>query len=502
MPTVRASVPAGQHPGSLSDLAPGPTLPQAWTATWRAHPARPVLSDATDRGAALDGAALDHLTAAAATALAALGIEPGDRVLWSSTPRRNAIVALLGALRLGAIVVPVSPSFTAGELSYLVDDATPKAAVVESEAQRQWFADARPALPTRHPDRLLTDGTSGRTPALDTSAPAHDALLVYTSGTTGQPKGALHTHGSLMAGVQSVRLAWGWQPDDRLMLALPLFHVHGLCAGLFGTLASGASAVVFDRFNEDRILEAASTNTMFFGVPTMYHRLANTNRAGALGSLRLCVSGSAPLPAELWHRLAGDGVPVLERYGMSETLLTLSNPLHGERRPGTVGTPLPGIEAAIDQPDAHGVGELFVRGPSLCRGFWGRPEASAAMWVDGWFATGDLASVDDDGYVAIRGRRTELIITGGHNVYPAEVEAVLSRHPSVAEVAVVGVASPEWGESVEAFVVCAAGQPDLHDLAAFAAEHLAPFKRPRQFHVVAALPRNAMGKVLRRQLGT
>jgi malonyl-CoA/methylmalonyl-CoA synthetase len=501
MPLVTASIPSGRHPGSAEALTSGTTLPQAWSAVWRAHPDRPVLRDDADPASTLDGTALEQLTTMAAAALIERGVGPGDRVLWSCTPRLTAIVSLLGAMRLGAVVVPVSPAFTTGELVYLVGDATPKVAVVDGEEQRSWLRQAQPALTSMPPDQLLADGAALEPPALDTPRPADDALLVYTSGTTGQPKGAIHTHGSLWAGVQALRLAWDWQPDDRLILALPLFHVHGLCAGLFGTLTAGASAVILDRFTEDRVLLAAPTNSMFFGVPTMYHRLANSGRAAELATLRLCVSGSAPLPAELWHRLAHQGVSVLERYGMSETMLTLSNPVHGERRPGTVGTPLPGVEATIAGPDEHGVGELFVRGPSLCRGFWGRPDASAAMYVDGWFATGDLASVDEDGYVAIRGRRTELIITGGHNVYPAEVEAVLSRHPSVAELAVVGVPSDEWGESVEAFVVGAGGAPDLDALAALAAEHLAPYKRPRRFHVTDALPRNAMGKVLRRQLG-
>ncbi len=289
-------------------------------------------------------------------------------------------------------------------------------------------------------------------------------------------------------------MAWGWQPADRLILTLPLFHVHGLVAGLFGTLTAGATATVFDRFDENKVLDAASEHTMFFGVPTMYHRLDATGQSRALARLRLCVSGSAPLAAELWHCFAANGVEVLERYGMTETLLTLSNPLVGERRPGSVGFPLPGVEAAIDDPDQEGNGELFVRGPSLCRGYWGRPDEST---TDGWFATGDLASVSSDGYVTIRGRRTELIITGGHNVYPAEVEAVLARHPGVREVAVIGVPSAEWGETVAAFVV---GDPDLESLEDLANRELASFKRPRQVHTVEALPRNALGKVVRGDL--
>ena len=327
--------------------------------------------------------------------------------------------------------------------------------------------------------------------------PGADALIVYTSGTTGRPKGAVHTHASLLAAVGALVQAWGWQTDDRLLLALPLFHVHGLAAGLFGTLAAGASAVVFDRFDEEAIVSAAGAEaaTMFFGVPTMYHRLAASGRAGGLAALRLCVCGSAPLAAELWHDLSRNGVEVLERYGMTETLLTLSNPLQGERRPGAVGRPLPGVEAALEGVDEDGVGELLVRGDPLCRGYWNRSDPFTD--AEGWFVTGDLASVADDGYVAIRGRRTELIITGGHNVYPAEVEAVLARHPDVDEVAVVGLPSAEWGETVVAFVV---GSPDLAELHALAAAELAPFKRPRDLRLVDALPRNALGKVVRKDL--
>ncbi len=237
---------------------------------------------------------------------------------------------------------------------------------------------------------------------------------------------------------------------------------------------------------------------MFFGVPTMYHRLSTSGRAGGLAGLRLCVSGSAPLAADLWQGLHAFGLDVLERYGMTETLLTVSNPLRGERRPGSVGLPLPGAHIALDGADEEGVGELLVSAPSLCRGYWGRP--GSLTDEAGWFATGDLASVAPDGYVTIRGRRTELIITGGHNVYPAEVESVLARHGSVAEIAVVGVPSAEWGETVVAFVVGRQGTPDLPALRELAEQELAPFKRPRRFEAVDALPRNAMGKVMRARL--
>jgi malonyl-CoA/methylmalonyl-CoA synthetase len=476
------------------------TLLSVWSDHWHSHPDRPALVDGAGATPVLSRGDLLVQSAQAAASLAARGVAPGDRVLWACRASLDAIVGLLGVMRLGAVVVPVSPSSTRSELAYVIGDARPSAAMVEQDEQEEWIVSADPGVNVVRAEERGEAGRPGTGPALDLARPGDDALIVYTSGTTGEAKGAVHTHRTLLAGVQALEVAWAWASEDRLILALPLFHVHGLCAGLFGSLNAGASAVVFTRFSEEQVLDAVRGSTMFFGVPTMYHRLAESPRVGELSALRLCVSGSAPLAADLWERLDGCGTCILERYGMTETLLTLSNPLIGPRRPGSVGIPLPGVEAAIDGANDEGVGELLVRGPSVCRGYWGRPDATEEMTMDGWFATGDLASVDADGYVAIRGRRTELIITGGHNVYPSEVEAILARHPSVAEVAVVGVPSAEWGESVVAFVVGAGGDPDIGALRALAAEELAPFKRPREFNVRASLPRNAMGKVVRRAL--
>jgi malonyl-CoA/methylmalonyl-CoA synthetase len=453
------------------------------------RPEAPVLIDGWDGERVVDAATLDGRTAALAAALAERGVSPGDRVLWCARATLPAVEALLAVMRCGAVLVPLSPSATGPELAYVIDDARPVLALFDedrTDARRV----GRSVVRVDELARAAVHAIPGPDP---TRQPGDDALIVYTSGTTGKPKGAVHTHGSLLAGVTALLVAWEWAPEERLVLCLPLFHVHGLCAGLFGTLTAGASAAVFDRFDEVAILRQAPASTMFFGVPTMYHRLAATGEASVLGVLRLCVSGSAPLAPDLWHQLAGDGVVVLERYGMTETLLTLSNPLVGERRPGSVGLPLPGVEAALDGVDESGIGELLVRGPSVCSGYWGRDAFAAADW----FATGDLVSVSDDGYVSIRGRRTELIITGGHNVYPAEVEEVLARHPGVLEVAVVGLPSAEWGETVVAYVV---GDPDPVSLQELAVAELAPFKRPRQMRLIDALPRNALGKVVRSEL--
>ena len=485
---MKALVPAGEWPVHRPP-PPGRTLPEVWSASWAAHPEAPALFDGWGRAPVTDAATLDGRTAALAAVLAGRGVSPGDRVLWCARATLTSIEVLLAVVRRGAVLVPISPSATGSEIDHVVRDAGPVLAVCD-RARPDAFSGGPPVVGV---DELAGATAHAGSAGVASRRPDDDALIVYTSGTTGRPKGAVHTHASLLAGVSALLTAWDWTAEDRLVLCLPLFHVHGLCAGLFGTLTAGASAVVFDRFDEEAILRAAPKGTLFFGVPTMYHRLAATGRASALGPLRLCVSGSAPLAPDLWHSLAGAGVDVLERYGMTETLLTLSNPLVGERRPGSVGRPLPGVEAALDATDENGIGELLVRGTSLCRGYWGRDPFPGA----GWFATGDLVSVADDGYVTVRGRRTELIITGGHNVYPAEVEAVLSRHPGVVEVAVVGVPSAEWGETVVAYVV---GDPDPDSLHELAAAELAPFKCPREVRRIDALPRNALGKVVRSEL--
>ena len=330
------------------DLTAGGTLPSVWSGNWSADPRRIALIDGQDPSSGLSGDALSNETARAAAALAARGVGPHHRVMWSCFPSLDSIVALLGALRLGAVVVAVNPAVTRSELAYLTRDAEPSASIVDRPEPTAWIASGDPAGPVLSPQGLRSPTSAAGEVVLDSASPDDDALIVYTSGTTGEPKGAVHTHRSLLAGTQALRLAWGWQPDDRLILALPLFHVHGLCAGLFGSLTAGGSAIVFNRFSPALVLHAVAESTMFFGVPTMYHRLAESGRAAELSALRLCVSGSAALPADLWRRLESDHhVRVLERYGMSETLLTLSNPLHGERRPGSVGLPLPGVEAMV-----------------------------------------------------------------------------------------------------------------------------------------------------------
>jgi malonyl-CoA/methylmalonyl-CoA synthetase len=419
-------------------------------------------------------------------------------MLFSAESSVDLVVAHVAALRSGVVVVPTNTAYREREVAHIVTDARPKAALVDDSDRARWIrgaAGAEPGIVVVGPEVDLADHEPT---VLDAASPDDPAQIGYTSGTTGAPKGAVLTHSNLLAGSESVGLAWRWSESDRLVLALPLFHAHGLCVGLHGTLLAGASAVLLPRFDVDAVLEAASSHdaSLFFGVPTMYHRFAESSRVGELARLRLCVSGSAPLPAELHRTLAErGGQQVLERYGMTETLMNVSNPYDGERRAGSVGLPLPGVELRLGQD-----GEIQLRGPNIFAGYWERPEASAESFTDGWFRTGDLGGLDPDGYLRILGRSKELIISGGFNVYPREVEEVLLNHPDVAEVAVVGTPSDEWGEVVTAFVVPIGEQPEPDALLAFAAEELASFKRPRLLHFVDALPRNALGKVLKHEL--
>jgi malonyl-CoA/methylmalonyl-CoA synthetase len=491
-PGWQAHLPGGVRPDEVNLLAKG-TLVDAWTDAWAKAPGSPVLFGAP-RGW-LHASELEERSRAVAGRLQAAGLEPGDRILFSAQASVDLVIAHVAALRAGLVVVPANTAYRERELAHIVSDSRPRAALLDDPERAGWVGAVAPAA-------LVVDpGVRGRDrepQVLDAAAPGDPALIGYTSGTTGSPKGAVLTHANLLAGSESVRLAWRWTAEDRLLLALPLFHSHGLCVGLHGTLLAKASAVLLPRFSVDAVLDAATEHaaTLFFGVPTMYQRLARSERVEELAGLRLCVSGSAPLPAEL-HRALSDRTrqQVLERYGMTETLMNVSNPYDGERRPGSVGLPLPGVEVRL----AEG-GEIQVRGPNVFGGYWERPEATADSFVDGWFCTGDLGSFDPDGYLRILGRSKEMIISGGLNVYPREVEDVLLSHPDVAEVAVVGTPSDEWGELVTAFVVSSAAHPAADALLAFAADRLAPFKRPRRVEFVDALPRNALGKVLKREL--
>jgi malonyl-CoA/methylmalonyl-CoA synthetase len=493
-----AHLPPGVDPDRLDLLAAG-SLPAAWHRLATADPDRAALW-AAGTGWRTRGE-LEAASARVAGRLGRAGLAAGDRVLVSAATSMDLVVAYLGALRMGLVVVPVNTAYREREVAHIVGDARPAAAVVDDPERGDWARRAAGGdLLVARPE---VDLPGGDPPPLDRGGPGDPALLCYTSGTTGAPKGAVLTHGNLLASAEALRLAWRWSPSDRLVLALPLFHIHGLGVGLHGTLLAGASAVLLARFEVDAVLDAARDHaaTLFFGVPTMYTRLAGSPRAGELARLRLCVSGSAPLPPAVFRRLAERaGQRVLERYGMTETIMNVSNPYDGERRPGTVGLPLPGVELRLA---GGSEGEVLLRGPNVFGGYWANPAATAeAFDPGGWFRTGDLGSFDERGYLRIEGRSKELIITGGYNVHPREVEELLLEHPGVAEAAVVGVPSEEWGEQVAAFVVPAdpAAPPAPEELLAYAAERLAGFKRPRVLRYLDALPRNALGKVLKQEL--
>ena len=507
-PTWARHLPLGTDPATIDLLREG-SLPAAWARRWAAAPDAAALVTDTDTVRAAD---LDERTRDVAARFAQAGLHAGDRVLMSAHTSVDLVVAHVAALRLGLVVVPVNGAYREREVAHIARDSEPRAAVVDDPARGEWVRAAAggdvivtsPAveLPVGPPDALTLDALT-----LDASTPSDLALLVYTSGTTGTPKGAMLTHGNVLASSEAVRIAWRWTAADRLVLALPLFHVHGLGVGLHGAMLCGGAAVLVPQFSPDAVLDAAATQgaTMFFGVPTMYARLADSPRVGELASLRLCVSGSAPLAPELHERItAASGVHVLERYGMTETVMNVSNPYDGERRPGTVGFPLPGVEVRLDDGDHdEGSGEILLRGPNVFPGYWRRDDATAdAFDDDGWFRSGDVGAYDPDGYLRIVGRAKDLIITGGYNVYPREVEDVLLEHPAVAEVAVIGEASAEWGETVVAVVVPADPDTgvDADELLAFAAARLARFKCPRQVRTVDVLPRNALGKLLRHEL--
>ncbi len=450
---------------------------------------------------------LDAQSDRLALELAARGLAPGDRIALL-LPNSPAVITLwLATLKLGAILVPINVLYTAREIAHIVRDAAPTAVITTNERT----ADVAEGIPVWELE-LLEDGAASRTPLrpLMATGAGTPAALIYTSGTTGAAKGAVLTHGNFAANALALMHAWQLTSEDRLLLTLPLFHVHGLGNGVNGWLASGGHLRLVERWEQSRAIGWFETYrpSLFYGVPTMFVRLLETpmERARPVGAaMRLFVSGSAPLPAavlEDFDRLFGHRI--LERYGMTETLMNVSNPLHGERRAGTVGFPLPLTDVQIrdDRGRVAAVGEtgeLFVRGPNVCAGYWRQPEATAAAWEDGWFRTGDLGSRDDEGRITLQGRRSELIISGGFNIYPREIEEVLLRYPGIREAAVVGIADAARGEVPVAYVVSDAA-PDAAAIERALRAELASYKIPRRIVRIASIPRTALGKIQRHLL--
>jgi len=461
--------------------------------SFRLRPAEPALEW---KGATYTFGDIDARSNRMAHALAARGFQRGDRLAVYLANSIDFIDLYLACVKLGVIFVPVNILYRERELSHILSDAEPKLLVTEKELP------ALRAEAARHATELP------ETP-LDGDAPA---ALVYTSGTTGVSKGAILTHNNFAVNASNLLQTWRISSTDRFLLALPLFHVHALGNGLHCCLFSGCRMRLLERFEHDKAAAEFLDfrPTLFFGVPTVYVRLLETppETAREIGrGMRLFVSGSAPLPAQVledFRKLFGH--TILERYGMTETIMNISNPYDGERRPGSVGFPLPGVQARIVGPEGRDVpdgetGELYLKGPNVFAGYWRRDDATRAAFMDGWFKTGDIAQRSPDGYYTLCGRRSDLIISGGFNIYPREIEEFLMEQPQVAEAAVAGEPDNRRGEVPVAYIVPRSGGCDTAALESLCRENLASFKCPRRFIIVEKLPRNALGKVQKHLLG-
>jgi long-chain acyl-CoA synthetase len=460
---------------------------------------------------------LHESAAKVASLLVAAGIEPGDRVglMLPNVPAYP--IAFYGALGAGAVVVPMNPLLKSREVAYYLGDSGAKVVFAWHPAAGEAAKGAADAgaevITVGEPD---LSGTLADITPLTTWADAaddDDAVILYTSGTTGTPKGAELTHGNLARNASlTARTLLKNGRDDVVMGCLPLFHVFGLTCGLNAAVFAGGTLTLLPRFDPGKALEIIQRDavTIFEGVPTMYAAMLHSPGADAsqAASLRLCISGGAAMPVEILRGFeAKFGCVILEGYGLSETSPVASfNHPDKVRKPGSIGTPVEGVEMKLVGNDGDAVppgevGEIAIRGHNVMKGYWGRPEATAEAIPDGWFRTGDLARVDDDGYYYIVDRKKEMIIRGGYNVYPREIEEVLHEHPAVAEVAVVGIPHPELGEEVGAAVALkpgAAATPE--ELRAFAKERVAAYKYPRHIWLVAELPKGATGKILRREV--
>ncbi len=481
--------------------------------TAAARPDAPFLE--TPDGAVMRYRDLDAATARLANALTARGVAPGSRVFIQAEKSPTALLLYLAALRAGAVWLPLNTAYTATEAAWFVADAEPALVVCAPENQRVFgIMPGAGAVDTLDAEGRgsITELAAGQADSFATVERDDDdlAAILYTSGTTGRSKGAMLSHGNLASNARTLVEAWRFTAEDVLIHALPIFHVHGLFVALHTVMASGASMLFRPKFDPAEVVALMRRATVLMGVPTFYTRLLDQpglDRQAAAG-MRLFVSGSAPLLADT-HRAFRErtGHAILERYGMTETGMNTSNPYEGERRPGTVGPALPGVELRITDPETGKplpggeIGMIEVRGPNVFKGYWRMPDKTAAEFrADGFFITGDLGLIDTDGYVAIVGRGKDLIISGGLNIYPKEVEAGIDAIEGVIESAVVGAPHPDFGETVVAFVVAA--DPGLDEAAVLRAlaPRLARFKQPRRVEFVDALPRNAMGKVQKAEL--
>ncbi len=468
-----------------------------------------------------------NFSARLANVLNSYGIEPGDRVAVQVPKSIEAVLLYIACVRMGAVFLPLNTAYTGSEVSYFVNDSGANLLVC-NPPDRTTYAD----LALDHDCRLETLGIATEAgfavgslvDAAELVEPSFVnvdrrgsdlAAILYTSGTTGRSKGAMLSHDNLLSNSKALKQLWRFSKSDVLLHALPIFHTHGLFVAVNVTLLSGGSMIFLSGFDLDTMIEQLPRSTSLMGVPTFYTRLLNDPRftRQLVAHMRLFVSGSAPLLAETHVEFEETtGHRVLERYGMTETNMNTSNPYNGERRAGTVGFPLPGVDVRIGDPDtgkplaattATEVGMIEISGPNVFSGYWNMPEKTAAEFCDdGYFITGDLGKIDADGYLHIVGRSKDLIISGGLNIYPKEVELVIDDQVGVLESAVVGVPHPDFGEAVVAVVVPSGNELDSSTLAEHIKPHLARFKQPKLIEIAAELPRNTMGKVQKNILRT
>jgi malonyl-CoA/methylmalonyl-CoA synthetase len=470
----------------------------------------------TDEGLRYSWRDLDRATAMIANLFVSLGVPEGSRIAVQVDKSVEGMLLYLATLRAGYIFLPLNPAYQAAEIEYFIGNAEP-AVVVCSSKNFGWVGKIAFKAGTRHVFTLDDDRTGSLLERASHHSDVHEiaakgkddvAAIIYTSGTTGRSKGAMLTHGNLLSNALVLKDYWGWRPGDVLIHALPIFHVHGLFVAIHGALLNGSKMIWLARFDPKRVIRNMAQATVFMGVPTLYVRmLAEPSLSRELAAhMRLFISGSAPLLVETfsqWQERTGH--TILERYGMSETIMLTSNPYdpkQGERRGGTVGFPLPGVRVRVRGEDGHDlgsgqIGNIQVKGPNVFKGYWRMPEKTSEEFTyDGWFKTGDVGQIDADGYVTIVGRSKDLIISGGYNVYPAEIESYINEMPGVAESALVGVPHPDFGEVGVAVVIPKPGaRLDGEQIVAQLKSQLANFKIPKRCFVIDQLPRNAMGKV-------
>ena len=475
----------------------------------------------TDEGLHYSWRDLDRATAMMANLLESLDLPPGSRVAVQVEKSVEAMMLYLATLRAGYVFLPLNTAYQSGEIEYFIGNAEP-AVVVCSPTNFGWVSKIAFQAGTRHVFTLGDDRTGS---LLDRAAHHSDqhvpavkaaddlAAILYTSGTTGRSKGAMLTHGNILSNAAMLKDYWGWKPGDVLIHALPIFHVHGLFVAIHGALINGSKMLWMAKFDPKRVIARLPEATVFMGVPTLYVRMLGEPglTREACRNMRLFIAGSAPLLIETFKDwIARTGHTILERYGMSETIMLTSNPYsadprygnQSERRGGTVGFALPGVQLRVRGDDGQDlavgeIGGIQVKGPNVFKGYWRMPEKTAEEFTaDGFFKTGDVGKIDERGYVTIVGRSKDLIISGGYNVYPAEIESAINDMPGVAESAVVGVPHPDFGEVGVALVIAKPGAMlQAEAIIAALKSRLANFKIPKKCHVVPELPRNTMGKV-------